>query len=131
MSLADDYFSTRGLINRYQIVTGKKVAGAKEVAEAANHETEAQEIFSDFGKKLIEFLSPWIQKFGVEILVIGGNISHAIDLFGPAMELEIQRSKITLQVEVSELKETASIIGSARLLKPEFYSGVKPQLAHM
>ncbi len=129
--IADDYFSTRGLINRYFELSGKQTSGVKEIAEAAPYDSQAQAIFDDFGSQLIRFLSPWIEKFEVEILVIGGNISRAIHLFGPAMKREIEKGGISMSMEVSKLKETAAIIGSSRLLIPDFYEEVKPILAKM
>ncbi|KOH42903.1 ROK family protein [Sunxiuqinia dokdonensis] len=129
--IADDYFSTRGLIARYKDATGKTVTGAKAVAEAAAHEKEAQLIFDDFGQKLIDLLQPWLQKFGVEVLVIGGNIANAFHLFQPTMNAALQKSGLSLRVELSELKENAAIIGSARLAEPDFWKRVAPCLATM
>lgn len=129
--IADDYFSTRGLIARYQEATGKTVAGAKSVAEAAAHEKEAQMIFDDFGQKLVELLQPWLEKFGVEVLVIGGNIANAFNLFQPAMDEALQKADLSLRIELSELKENAAIIGSARLAEPDFWKRVAPCLATM
>lgn len=129
--IADDYFSTRGLVTRYQEVTGKSVAGAKEVAMAAALEPEAKLLFHDFGKKLVELLQPWLEKFGVEVLVIGGNIANAFNLFQPAMSEALQEAGLTLRVELSELKENAAIIGSARLAEPDFWTRVAPCLSTM
>jgi len=129
--IADDYFSTRGLVTRYKEATGKTVTGAKGVAEAARHEKAAQLIFDDFGQKLVELLQPWLEKFGVEVLVIGGNIANAFHLFQPAMDAALQKSGLSLRVELSELKETAAMIGSARLAEPDFWTRVAPCLATM
>ena len=130
--IADDYFSTRGLIHRYKSASGVNLPGAREIAqEASNNNASSKELFNDFGTKLIQFLSPWIQKFGVEVLVIGGNISRAIEFFGPAMQLEIKRSNLNLQIEVSELKDKAAIIGSARLIKSTFFDKVSVLLSEM
>ncbi|MBA7584015.1 hypothetical protein ES708_25967 [subsurface metagenome] len=70
-------------------------------------------------------------KFGVEVLVIGGNISLAYDLFRPAMNVSLQKEDLNIKVEISELKETASIIGSARLSEPYFWKRVTPLLKDM
>ncbi len=78
--IADDYFSTRGLVNRYNQLTGQAVTGAREVADAAAGSDIARGIFDDFGVKLVDLLEPWFRKFDVEVLVIGGNISRAFDL---------------------------------------------------
>ncbi len=84
--IADDYFSTRWFTSGYREITGKEAAGVKEIAAEAVSDTAVRALFDKFGKNLGSFLSPWLLRFGAEILVIGGNISHAYDLFGPAFE---------------------------------------------
>jgi glucokinase len=129
--IADDYFSTRGLVHRYRASTGKNVEGAKAVADAAQHDPAAGIIFDDFGQKLAEFLAPWLKTFGVEVLVIGGNISRAFELFHQGLYGKLGEEGLAVQVEISELKEKASIIGSARLAVPEFWRRVSPLLKYM
>jgi len=129
--IADDYFSTRGLVERYYALTGIHVNGAKEIADAAGNNLQANELFVDFGKKLVVLLEPWFKKFGVEVLVIGGNISRASDLFLPVMKATLQNKNLKIRVEMSELKESASIIGSARLAEPGFWNKVSPLLREM
>ncbi len=129
--IADDYFSTRGLVKRYSRLSGKDVFGAKSVADAAKTDEVARAVFYDFGAKLVVLLAPWFRKFGVEVLVIGGNISRAFNLFYPSMNAELQKEGLKIKVEISELKETASIVGSARLVEPGFWSRVAPLLKEM
>jgi len=129
--IADDYFSTRGLVVRYREATGKTATGAKDVAMAAAGEPEANAIFDDFGRKLVELLQPWFMKFKVEALVIGGNISNAFPLFQPALNEALKNEGLDIKVELSALKETAAIIGSARLIEPGFWERVAPCLANM
>ena len=127
-ALADDYFSTRGLLERYANKTGEQLPGVKDLAAKAPGNTTAQEIFNDFGTKLGMFLKPWIQKFGVEVLVIGGNISKAFHLFGDSLVNVYADSGIDLNIKISELKETASIIGGAALSDDDYYVRLKPVL---
>lgn len=129
--IADDYFSTRGLLKRYKQLTGKSAANAKEIAEATQTDENARTIFLDFGKKLVKLLKPWFLKFDVEVLIIGGNISKAFDLFWPSMHDTLQKEGLNVKVELSDLKETASIIGSARLVDPDFWAQVSPLLKNM
>ena len=83
--IADDYFSTRGLLKRFEQVSGKKLSGVKEIAELAENNKAAQDLFNDFGEKMGVFLKPWIEKFDLEVFVIGGNISKAFPLFGNSL----------------------------------------------
>lgn len=129
--IGDDYFSTRGIVKRYNKKTGKEVRSAKEVAEAALTDEAAKSIFEDFGEKLVVFLKPWFVKFDVEVLVIGGNISRAFDLFSPSLKASLLKDGLKVRVEISDLKDTASIIGSSRLCKPDFWDIVFPLLKNM
>ena len=126
--IADDYFSSRGLIDRYYKETGKKFSGVKEIADLAKNELKAKALFNDFGEKMGVFLKPWIKKFEMEVLVIGGNISKAFPLFGESLKAYLKAENLQIEVAVSELKENASFIGSATLVDDEFYSKVLPIL---
>jgi glucokinase len=130
-SIADDYFSTRWFLSRYSELTGKVVLGVKEITNAALKSAEVKAIFDEFGHNLGGFLSPWLIKFGAEILVIGGNISYAYDLFGPALEEELRTAGCETHISISALKEDAALLGSAYLLNEEFWKAVKPALALM
>jgi len=128
---ADDYFSTRGLLNRYQIRTRQELSGVKELAALASSDETARELFVDFGYKMGVFLKPWIEKSGTEILVIGGNISHAFSLFGKHLQDYFAENDLHIPIEVSELKETASMIGSAILADDFYYQQIRPLLSEM
>jgi glucokinase len=127
--IADDYFSTRGLIKRYKAASGAEVRGVKEIAEMADTDEKARGIFEDFGFKMGTFLQPWIIKAGSEVLVMGGNISRAYPLFAESLGQGLGESKVP--VKISELKETASMIGSAYLIIDAFYRELTPLLAKM
>ena len=107
--IADDYFSTRGLLGRYRNITGKQLNGVKELAALAGSEKIVKELFTDFGEKLGEFLAPWLKGFEAEILVIGGNISHAYSLFGDVLEERLSREGCNCKVALSKLKEDAAL----------------------
>lgn len=129
--IADDYFSTRGLINRFYERSGKKVNGVKEIVDLVKENIEAEELFYDFGKKLAIFLGSWIKKFKVEIIVFGGNISKASYLFNDAMNEQFKKEKLELRIEYSELQESSAFVGGAQLLSEEFWISVKEQLKYM
>ncbi|WP_321279925.1 ROK family protein [Marinifilum fragile] len=129
--IADDYFSTRGLVNRFESSAHLKVQGVKQIAELYNSHASAQHVFDDFGKKLAQFLTPWIKSFEVDALVIGGNISKAFSLFQDPLEQELQKQDIKLKTESSQLLEDSAFIGAAVLLEENFYSTIKDQLKYM
>ena len=129
--IADDYFSTRGLLGRYKNLTGKQLSGVKEMASLAGSDKEVLNLFIDFGDKLGEFLAPWLKGFGAEILVIGGNISHASNLFGSVLEERLKKENVHCKVALSTLKEDAALLGSAYLLDDEFWKSIQHALPLM
>jgi len=129
--IADDYFSTRGLLGRYKKLTGKDLSGVKELAALAGTDTVVNELFRDFGDNLGKFLAPWLKGFDAEILVIGGNISHAYNLFGSHFENSLREQNCNSEVALSRLKEDAALIGSAYLLDDDFWKAVQHALPLM
>lgn len=129
--IADDYFSTRGLLGRYKSATGKELNGVKELAELVSSDKIVSDLFNDFGENAGLFLAPYLKKFKAEILVIGGNISHAYALFGNVFENRLKKEGYRGEVAISTLKEDAALLGSAYLLDDSFWSSVQHALPLM
>jgi glucokinase len=129
--IADDSFSTRWFVKQYAGKTGTILAGAKEIAIRAETEPLAREIFREFGTGLGEFLGPWLTKFSAEILVIGGNVAGAYDLFGNYLADSLKNQNLHVRTALSVLKEDAAILGSARLLEAGFREKITPILTKM
>jgi glucokinase len=129
--IADDYFSTRGLLSRYKKLTGKELNGVKELATLAATDKTVTALFKDFGDNAGLFLAPWLKKFRAEILVIGGNISHAYNLFGDVFEERLRKEQCNCEVALSKLKEDAALLGSAYLLDDNFWKSVQHALPLM
>lgn len=129
--IADDYFSTRWFLKRYMQLTGKEADGVKSVAEEAETNEEIRGIFTEFGESLSGFLAPFLNKFGAEVLVIGGNISRAYGLFREAFENGLKDAGCDTVSYTSILKEDAALLGSAYLLDDKFWDSVKGSLKHM
>lgn len=130
-NIADDYFSTRWFIRQYKKLTGRELSGVKEMAELAGHDKIIMDLFREFGNNLGSFLAPWLKKFRAEIVVVGGNISHAYNLFGNIFENSLKKEGCNCKVELSELKEDAALIGSAFLLDDDFWKAVQHALPLM
>jgi len=130
-SIADDYFSTRWFLGSYRKLTGKDMSGVKEIAEAAADDKAAMDLFTEFGNNLGSFLAPWLHRFKAEIVVVGGNISHAYALFGDIFERRLKNEGSKCKVALSELKEDAALIGAAWLLDDEFWKSVQHALPLM
>jgi glucokinase len=129
--IADDYFSTRGLLSRYKKLTGKELSGVKELSSLAVTDKQVRELFIDFGDNAGMFLAPWLKIFRAEILVIGGNISHAYNLFGEVFEERLRKENCFCKVAISKLKEDAALLGSAFLLDDNFWKSVQHALPLM
>jgi len=124
--IADDYFSTRWFVNEYAARTGRLCKGVKEIAELAATEPVAKKLFEDFGHSLGIFMSPLVNTFEAGCLVIGGNISGAYQLFGSAFEKAMKDQNAEVKIVISELMESAAMVGSARLLDDGFWKEVEP-----
>jgi glucokinase len=129
--IADDYFSTRGLLSRYKKITGKDLPGVKELAAMAATNKVVADLFTDFGDNAGLFLAPWLKKFRAEILVIGGKISLAYNLFGNVLEERLRKENCNCEVALSKLKEDASLLGSAYLMDDDFWKSVQHALPLM
>jgi len=116
--IADDYFSTRWLVAEWQRLTGHTVPGGKEIAQAAlKGDGTALKIFRTFGENLAECVAPWLEKFGADAFVIGGNLARDWDLFVPALEVGLaQRLTRGIAIKSCELGEEAPIYGAALAL---------------
>ena len=67
-----------------------------------------------------------LNTFEAGCLVIGGNVSGAYPLFGPAFENALRNQNVEVKIMVSELMESAAMVGSARLLDDGFWGKTKP-----
>nr|WKN35594.1 ROK family protein [Tunicatimonas sp. TK19036] len=127
--IADDYFSTRWFEFEYKTRFGKTCEGVKEIADSAKTDAQAQQLFADFGNNLGAFMIPLLKNFQADYLFIGGNISRAYPLFGPAFEGALQKHAIAINIGRSDLTEQAAMAGSARLLHPDFWLKMQPLLS--
>jgi glucokinase len=129
--IADDYFSTRWFTRMYLEKTGKTVEGVKDIAQTAESDAIAMELFKDYGSNMGRFLAPWIRKFDARVIVIGGNITGAYHLFGNHLLNSLDQEHLDVEVHLSDLKEDAAVIGSARLIVDDYWNKVKDLLSLM
>ena len=116
--IADDYFTTRGVVNEWKARTSEELSGAKEIADLAKAGNQtAIKIFNDFGSDLAEFIAPWLKGFDAKAFVIGGNIALNWELFVPALEKGLEeRMADPAAVKKCILGEQAPIYGAALAL---------------
>ena len=126
--MADDVFSTRGLINIYRQTSGKTADNVYMLAQLAKeNEAHALQTFDQFGSYLGEFLGPFIRNFGAETLVLGGNISKAFAYFGEGLKKQLPG----VYIYVSKYGEDAATLGAVQLMHDEYYQSIADTLKKM
>lgn len=129
--IADDTFSTRGMIKAYKERTGTTVSGVKEIADRAGTDVLATETFREYGAGLSEFLAPWVAKAAITDIIIGGNVTKSYDQFRDPFEKGFRDRGLNVSVRISGDTEQMAILGSARLTDDAYYTRVKPLLEEM
>lgn len=115
--IAEDYLSTRWFVNKYKTLTGKDLDGVKELAAIVDYDAYARQIFNEFGRALGHFLADFIKDNQSEVVVLGGNIAQAFDLFAPSLIDNLKAFHLNTEIKVTELKEHAPLIGAASTWK--------------
>lgn len=89
--------------------------GARDVAARYDADPAARRLFDVYGEELAQFAGPVLTRFNADVLVLGGNISRAYPLFGPALERRFAADGIRVAVRTSALLDHAAMIGAASL----------------
>lgn len=114
--IVDQAFSTRWFCKRWKELTGETVSGAKAVVDQCHAgNPTALQLFEEYGSRLASFAGPMLAQFGADTLVLGGNISQAIDLFLPALLRKNAEMGREFHVKRSALMEDAALMGAASL----------------
>jgi glucokinase len=108
--MADDWFSTRGLLRMLSEagVQADSIASAAEAARGGDK--RSREVFAMFGDKVGTFLRPFMQNFHANGLLALGGIARAFDLFG-----EHLRRQLPAPVVTGQLGGDAALLGAADL----------------
>ena len=129
--IADDTFSTRGMIRSYHERSGITVRGVKDIADRAGSEADARVTFQAFGSELASFLSPWIHSAGISRIIMGGNITKAYALFSKEFESELKLTGLQVSVHITPGTDRMAILGSARLSDESYWERISPLLKYM
>ncbi|KXX71410.1 ROK family protein [Flammeovirga sp. SJP92] len=105
--IAEDYISTRWFVKEWEKREGEKIKGVKEVAEA--DKITSQQLFDEFGSHLSATLKPWSEMFQPTKMIIGGNITNALDRFSSPLKNQLNIEEIIAYPHTEE----ASMIGAA------------------
>ncbi len=114
--IADDWFSTRGLLRMYDEAGGVQPMTARDLAgRAASGDALSRHVFLQFGMRLGGFLDPFIARYRPRCLVVGGNIARAWKWFSPSLCERLGAGHPDVAVRQSALFEHAALLGSATL----------------
>lgn len=117
--IADEYFSTRWFVKRYHEVSGQWVKDVKALTELDHTDPRIREVFAEFVKNLVVFLDSFTSKEKPEIIVMGGNIAQASDLFLEDLVKGLAAKGITVPIVKAKLGEEAAILGAASLFEQD------------
>ena len=82
----EDVVSTRAIERGYERISGVNPQGAAHVAGLARGgDAIAAGVLQSAFEALGKALSPWLEEFGAEALVVGGSMTGSWDLIGPAL----------------------------------------------
>ena len=111
----EDCFCSAWFAKQYAGISGTPVEGVKDLLLRIDAEPRIQSIFTAFGQNLAEAL---LEKYPPEvqdIIIIGGNISKAWELFMPAARDYLRSKGTRLNLQPALLGENAAIAGASFL----------------
>ena len=83
--IAENHFSTRWFIKRYQELSGKYVAEVKDLVDKVSSDSLVQLIFDEFSENLGAFLLERMMEHHPDVIVYGRNVTNAANLFLPPL----------------------------------------------
>jgi len=128
--IADDYFSTRWFLSKYEEFTGENgIEGVKEIVNT--NSVYSLRLFNEFAVNLSEFILPHLIKFNADLLVIGGNISKSHHLFLPEVIQKLKEKGCEISFVIIDNSDKACIIGSSYIFQIDFWNKVKEELPEL
>jgi glucokinase len=113
--IAEEYLSTRWFVKRYNQLSDQPVSNVKEMI-MRGQQTITDMVFDEFTHNFSLFLTSVINKEGVEVVVIGGNIAKAEDKFLNALTNNLNKDGVLTRpcnLLIANLGELSAMIGAA------------------
>ncbi len=108
--IVEDFLSSRAIVGSYKRRTGI-TRDVRTLAADAPNDPEAVETFLEFGEHLGQVIGALLSAFAPDLIVLGGGISRAAQLFLPAAHSQL--ATYGLRLTVSELQDSAPLFGCA------------------
>src|SRR5690554_4512776 len=112
-AIAEDYISSRWFVRSYKEKTGKSIDDVKTLHSLARHCDIAKQLFVDFGDNLAAFLSLSFIDEQPDVVLLGGNIARASELFLPTLISKLKAREFIVPVKLALLEEKGALIGAA------------------
>ena len=111
--IAEDYLSTRWFVDRYHTLSGKQIAGVRELMQVGEEDPLTLRIFGEFGQHLAHFMIPLIKQYDLQTIILGGSISLAFGSFSNELRSVLKNQQVEATIKPSTLKDIAALIGAA------------------
>ena len=111
-SIAEDYLSSRWLVNRFKEISGIEVADLVEM-KRFSPDRRVEQVFDEFADNLGDFLVEVINSENPDVLLIGGHMESSNRFFFKKAVDKVTAKKIKTPVMKAILGEKANIIGAA------------------
>ncbi|MDO1446435.1 ROK family protein [Rhodocytophaga aerolata] len=135
--IAEDYISTRWLLNRFNSLKGSTLQNVKQLVDYYPSDALTYQVFYEFGTNLAEFLIPIIDSFEPTHIIFGGNIVKAYEYFKEPFQQTLKQTTYTCQIHMTEHTSQLAILGavqpliqkeSKQLRNPHFRETLQPLL---
>lgn len=116
--IAEDFVSTRWFEGRFSELTGEQIKGLKgmiDFYESGKYAKETEQIFQEFATAFGEIMTPFIQRFKADKLVIGGGMVLSQQYFLPLIEAYFVAQGLKVAISTLADTTTAIIAGAAAL----------------
>ncbi|RYZ62963.1 MAG: ROK family protein, partial [Chitinophagaceae bacterium] len=111
---AEDLVSANWLLRTYEERVGEKLSGVRELAERAKTRAVPRELFTTYGRNLGAVLALRYKEQAPQVVVVGGNIAKAWDLFIPTTEATLREAGLTAVLKPALLGEDAAMMGACK-----------------
>jgi glucokinase len=110
--IAEDYLGTAWIRRVAKENLGVEISGLKDLLSGDFNPEVVEEILSQLGTALGEFLAPYVNSMGCQGVILGGKISRAADRFLPYTRAQLAASGCFPEIRIAELGERAAMIGA-------------------
>ena len=110
--IAEDYLGTAWFVRYAKDKFDKDISGVRELVQSEFDEDQAKLIFEEFGNTLGEFLHPYLLRYQIEGVVMGGKVSLAASRFLGFTHNYLISNGYDVPIEVSQLGEKSALIGA-------------------